>query len=168
MGATLLATGARRAASNGDGRRGPSYDDATCDLLSSTRKSAGVGGAARRLPLRVPRDRRSDATLRRRVGVELHGFDVRRGRSRGAVGTSRRRALFPPERRAARLRRLLRAGRAAGPDLARGALPALDNLRSRAARCSSCPSRPPACWRACNAVRDRSSPSRAAGPSGLT
>ena len=34
MGATLLATGARRAASNGDGRRGPSYNDATCDLLS--------------------------------------------------------------------------------------------------------------------------------------
>ncbi|CAH0372452.1 unnamed protein product [Pelagomonas calceolata] len=34
VGATLLATGARRAASNGDGRRGPSYDDATCDLLS--------------------------------------------------------------------------------------------------------------------------------------
>ena len=34
VGATLLATGARRAASNGDGRRGPSYNDATCDLLS--------------------------------------------------------------------------------------------------------------------------------------
>ena len=101
-------------------------------------KDADVAGLLRRLPLRVPRDRRSDATLRRRVGVELHGFDVRRVRHEYAVARRgprrRRRALFPPERRAARLRRLLRAGRAAGPDLARGALPALDPICGRGRR----------------------------------
>jgi len=38
VGATLLATGVRRATNNSDGRREPRYTDATCDLLGVTQQ----------------------------------------------------------------------------------------------------------------------------------